>query len=66
MGERYGKLPSEILRSGTTTDLFVFDTAAAYRMEKQRAANGTKEPAKLSTDELLKKMEKFKSDQAKP
>lgn len=38
MAERYGCLPSEILRRGDTFDLMTFDVAVTYR-EMQHAKN---------------------------
>lgn len=61
MGERYGCLPSKILESSSTIDLFVFDTAASYRAAKDRESRGIKDPAEIPTSVLLEKVEKFKN-----
>jgi len=35
MAERYAKLPTEIIRTATTFDLFICDTAMEYRAAQQ-------------------------------
>jgi hypothetical protein len=35
MGKRYSKLPSEVLASANTFDLWVFDVAVTYRNHQQ-------------------------------
>lgn len=56
LGERYGRLPSEVIRSATTFDIFVADTAIAYRNAQMDRANGNNQidPSKYSEEDLLK------------
>lgn len=57
LGERYGKLPSEIIRQANTLDVFIADTAIGYRnAQQEKAMNGGQtpfDPAKVSQEELL-------------
>jgi hypothetical protein len=54
MGERYGKLPSEILREATTFDLYAMDLGVRYEYVARQKAEGTyKKPTpKLSVEEM--------------
>jgi hypothetical protein len=57
MAERYGQLPSEVMRNATTFDVFVADTAIGYRNYLQDKAEGrqaTYNPTDYTQDELLK------------
>jgi len=57
LGERYGVLPSEVIRRANTFDVFVADTAIGFRnMQQDRAMNASKpvDPASYDQDELLK------------
>lgn len=56
LGERYGKLPSEVIRQATTFDIFVADTAIAYRNAQMDKANGNNQidPSKYNEEDLLK------------
>jgi hypothetical protein len=63
MAERYGILPSVLLRDATTIDLFVFDTAVSYANLQQRRSAGEKE--EISQDVLLQKLEKFNANKNK-
>lgn len=56
LGERYGKLPSEVIRQATTFDVFVADTAIAYRNAQMDKANGRNQidPSQYSEEDLLK------------
>ena len=40
MAERYGYLPSEILRKGTTVDLEIFNIASILRLRQQKQSKG--------------------------
>ncbi len=57
LGERYGKLPSEIIRQANTLDVFIADTAIGYRnAQQEKAMNNGQTPfdsSKLSEDELM-------------
>ena len=61
LGERYGKLPSEVIRVANTFDVFVADTAIGYRnAQQEKAMNGGKsvvDPKTFSEEELLKMVE---------
>jgi hypothetical protein len=63
MGERYGQLPSQLMREATTFDLFVFDASVGYRNLQDRRARGEKE--EMSTEMLLAKLEKFNAGKDK-
>jgi hypothetical protein len=58
LGERYGKLPSEVIRQANTFDVFVADTAISYRnAQQEKALNGGAtpfDPSKLSQEDLLR------------
>ena len=56
MAERYGQLPSEVMRNATTFDVFVADTAIGYRNYLQDKAEGKTKafnPKEYTQDELL-------------
>jgi hypothetical protein len=36
LGERYGRLPSEVLAQGSTLDIFIMDAALTYRDYQQK------------------------------
>jgi len=63
LGERYGMLPSQVLATANTVDIWVFDIAVSYR-EHVNAKEQGKAP-KANQDQLQKLMEnargKFKS-----
>jgi hypothetical protein len=40
LGERYGRLPSEVLAQGSTLDLYIMDAALTYRDYQQKKADG--------------------------
>lgn len=63
MAERYGKLPSEVLTTATTFDLFVFDASVSYKNLLQRRANGEKD--EIPQEVILKKWKKFHEDKSK-
>jgi hypothetical protein len=41
LGRRYGKLPSEVLRTADSFDLMVFDVAATFEDYANKKANNT-------------------------
>jgi hypothetical protein len=56
LGERYGVLPSEVIRRANTFDVFVADTAIGFRnMQQDRAMNSGKpiDPGSYQQEELL-------------
>ena len=65
LGERYGKLPSEVLELGSTFDLWVFDVAMGYRnmLEKRSRdkSEGRTMEAKEASPELIKKLEEYRA-----
>jgi len=60
MAERYGQLPSTVLKDGNTLDLLVFDASSTYRRYLQNKAEGkpTVKTEDFSQDELKSMMEK--------
>jgi hypothetical protein len=64
MAERYAKLPTEIIRTATTFDLFICDTAMEYRNAQQARMNdeasGKKIPPKLSIEQMQAAMARVK------
>jgi hypothetical protein len=40
ISKRYGKLPSEVLRSGSSLDIFVAEIAVGYQNYQQRKQKG--------------------------
>jgi hypothetical protein len=57
MAERYGMLPSTVMASATTFDLFVCDTAIGYRNYLNDKASGRNtgiyKPESYQQDELI-------------
>ena len=66
MAERYAKLPTEIIRTATTFDLFICDTAMEYRNAQQskmyEEANGKKVAPKLSIEQMQAAMARVKGN----
>lgn len=60
LAERYGQLPSQIVQTATTFDLFIYNAAHDYRILQQRRANG--EPEEIPLEELIKKREEYYAD----
>ena len=60
LGERYGKLPSEVLDKASTFDLQVYDIAVSYRNWLEKKAT-SKDPKDLyDPNDLDKMMKDFK------
>ena len=59
MAERYGKLPTEVLKDASTVDLIVFDVALSYRNHQQKKANGGNTTDAYSQEELEVLVEKL-------
>jgi hypothetical protein len=55
LGERYGKLPSEVLDMASTFDLQVYDIAVSYRNWLEKKAT-TKDPNELYDPKDLNRM----------
>ena len=62
LSERYGMLPSEVIRRANTFDVFIADTAIGYRNAVQeRAMSGDKKtPPKLSEQTMLEALERVR------
>ena len=61
MAERYGKLPSEVLRDASTVDLIVFDVAVSYRNHKEKQSKGqidTNDYSQTDLDERFDRVRK--------
>jgi len=56
MAERYGKLPSEVLRDASTVDLIVFDVAVSYRNHKEKQSKGQIDTNDYSQKDLEERM----------
>lgn len=59
LGERYGKLPSELLECANTFDLWVYDAAVSWINSQHDKQNG--KPGKYDEDELRKRMESVRN-----
>lgn len=64
LGERYGKLPSEVIRQANTFDIFVADTAIAYRNAQTEKAYGKNQvdPSQYSEEDLLKVLKESRGE----
>jgi len=64
LGERYGKLPSEVLEFGSTFDLWVFDVAMGYRNLLDKRSKDKSEGRTMNSQEaspeLIKKLEQYR------
>ena len=58
VGQRYGKLPSEVLRDGSTLDIMVMDISITYEKMRQDRANGLL--PNIKEEDLIKGLENFK------
>lgn len=63
LGERYGMLPSQLLDSANTFDLWVYDVAVSWINNQQAKADG--KPQNYSVDDLRKRMENVKNARAR-
>lgn len=59
LGERYGKLPSELLDRANTFDLWVYDVAVSWINNQQAKADG--KPQNYNVDDLRKRMENVRN-----
>jgi hypothetical protein len=59
LGERYGKLPSEVLDTANTFDLWVYDAAVSWINSNHDKQNG--KPGQYDADELRKRMERVRN-----
>lgn len=61
LAERYGLLPSQVLASASTLDLWVYDVAVSYRIHAEKKANAPKGSVPdISEADLLTGLEKFR------
>jgi hypothetical protein len=68
LAERYGMLPSQILESATTLDLWVFDVAVSYKVHVEKRERDKEQghaTSDMSQEDLLKGLEKFREDRSK-
>lgn len=60
LASRYGKLPSEVIKTSSTFDLFIYDTAMSYMRKVQE---GQESPNTAYTqDELLKMIQETRTN----
>ena len=64
MAERYGKLPTEVLRDASTVDLIVFDVTLSYRNHQQRKARGENTTDAYRQEELQQAMDRVRNRDA--
>lgn len=61
IAKRYGKLPSEVLKSGTTLDMRVADIAVGYERFVTEATQNGEKLTNHSTDELQAMVDRVKA-----
>jgi len=62
VAKRYGKLPSEILKSGSNLDLYVAELSVGYQNYQAQKARGEQPVNKsLSTEELQDRLNRHKA-----
>jgi hypothetical protein len=62
MAERYGKLPSEVLRDASTVDLIVFDVAVSYRNHKEKQSKGQIDTNDYSQTDLEERFDRVRKN----
>lgn len=64
VAKRYGKLPSEVMKSGSNLDLYVAELSVGYQNYQTQKANG-EQPMNhsLSTEELQERLARHKAQQ---
>jgi hypothetical protein len=62
MAERYGKLPSEVLRDASTVDLIVFDVAVSYRNHKEKQSKGQIDANDYSQTDLEERFDRVRKN----
>ena len=62
LGERYGKLPSEVLDKASTFDLQVYDIAVSYRNWLEKKATSKDPKDMYDPNDLDKMMKDFKDN----
>jgi hypothetical protein len=58
MGQRYGKLPSEVLASGDTMDMIIAITALEYEKWAQKKKSQGKVPTHMSQEEMQARIDR--------
>lgn len=61
MGQRYGKLPSQLFVEADTFDLMVMDVALTYQTHQNSKYNNKVDQSLYNTDDLQAKLEKVRS-----
>ncbi len=66
LAERYGMLPSQVLESASTLDLWVFDVAVSYKNYVQRREMNKNNPGAVAESfdatQLQKGLEQFRAN----
>lgn len=68
LAERYGMLPSQVLETASTLDLWVFDVAVSYKMHVEKRERDKEQghtAPNISQEDLLKGLEKFREDRSR-
>ena len=69
LAERYGMLPSQVLESASTLDLWVFDVAVSYKMYVQRREMNKNNPGAMpesfDSSKLQQGLEKFRANNSR-
>lgn len=60
LATRYSKLPSEILQSGDTFDMMVYDVVSTYTKHIQSKQKGNVDSSMYDQDQLLEKLQKHR------
>lgn len=62
VGKRYGKLPTEVLRNGSSLDIKIANFAMQYENYLSKSANNKEEPgSELTEDDMSKMLELAKA-----
>jgi len=69
LAERYGMLPSQVLDTATTLDLWVFDIAVSYKLHVEKKEHAKQQghavSQEISQEDLLKGLEKFRENRGR-
>lgn len=63
LGKRYGLLPSQVMQTATTFDVFILDAAIGYEAfvnDKHKQAKLPKEAKPVTDEKMLQALEEFK------
>jgi hypothetical protein len=61
MAQRYGKLPTEVLRDASTVDLIVFDVAVSYKNHQEKKSKGVVDTQDYSQEDLAERMDRVRN-----